>query len=195
MKNYMCYMVCAALAYTAGAQGDWTIDKAHTSIRFGVTHMVISEVDGEFRTFSGKVTSSKDDFTDAQVEFTLDVDSINTDNPNRDNHLKGDDFFNAEKYPHITFKSTSVKKLEGNKYELEGDLTIRDVTKKVKFDVVYNGTVTDTRGGTHAGFKATTSINRFDYNLKWNSMMDSGPVVGKDVTITVNIELRKQAPK
>ena len=105
--------------------------------------------------------------------------------------MKSDDFFNAEKFPAINFKGSSLKKVSGNKYVLEGDLTIRDVTKKVKLDVVYNGTVKDPYGNTKAGFKIVGAVNRLEYNLKWNTLADAGPVVGKDVTFTVNLELKK----
>src|SRR5580692_11804570 len=103
MKNFILTGIAIALAITTRAQGEWTIDKAHTSVKFSATHMVISEASGEFKSFSGKVTSAKDDFSDLQVEFTIDVSSLSTDNDNRDNHLKSDDFLNADKYPHITF--------------------------------------------------------------------------------------------
>ena len=191
MKSIIGLIAIMAISLSTQAQSEWAIDNSHSSIKFGVTHMSISEVDGEFKKFSGKILSKSDDFTDAQIDFTIDVNSITTDDEKRDGHLKGDDFFNAEKYPNITFKGTSFKKVSGNKYSLEGNLTMRDVTKSVKFDVTYNGTIKDQRGNLKAGFKATTVINRLDYNLKWNSMFDAGPVVGKDVTITVNVELKK----
>jgi polyisoprenoid-binding protein YceI len=150
---------------------------------------VISEVEGAFKTFTGSMTASKPDFSDAQIEFSVDIASVNTDNEQRDKHLKSDDFFNAEKFPKMTFKSNSMKKISGNKYELTGDLTIRDVTKKVKFAVTYGGTVKDPWGNTKAGFKATATINRLDYGLKWNSMLETGgAVVGPEVTININAE-------
>jgi polyisoprenoid-binding protein YceI len=191
MKNLAGIMILSFAALTLNSQSTWDFDKAHTSVNFAITHMMISEVDGNFKSFSGKVVSKNDDFTDAQVDFTIDVNSINTDNESRDKHLKSDEFFDAGKFPSITFKSSSFKKVSGNKYELEGDMTMRDVTKKVKLDVVYNGTVS-TKNGNKAGFKVTGTINRFDYGLKWNSMMDTGPVLGKDVTLTINVELKKQ---
>lgn len=172
---------------TIFAQTKWNLDNSHSNVKFTVTHLVISEVDGFFKTFTGTMTSSKPDFTDAQIEFSVDVASINTENDGRDNHLKSDDFFNAEKYPKMIFKSISMKKISGNKYELVGDLTIRDVTKKVKFAVTYGGTVKDPWGNTKAGFKATTTINRLEYGLKWNTLTEAGgAVVGPDVDITIN---------
>jgi len=119
----------------------WTADKAHTSVKFSVAHLVISDVDGNFKSFDGSMESSKPDFSDAKITFTADVNSINTDNEMRDNHLKSDDFLNAAKYPQMKFVSTSFTPQGDNKYKLVGNLTIRDVTKSVTFDVKYGGTV------------------------------------------------------
>ena len=173
----------------AFSQGNWVVDNSHSNVKFTVTHLLISEVEGNFTSFTGTMQSSKSDFTDAVIEFSVDVASINTDNDSRDKHLKSDDFFNAEKYPKLTFKSLIFKKINDKKYELTGDLTIRDVTKRVKFDVTYGGTVKDGYGNTKAGFKAIATINRFDYNLKWNSVTEAGSVVvGPDVNILLNLE-------
>src|SRR5690349_21093246 len=134
---------------------------------------------------------SKPDYSDAKIVFTVDVNSINTDNENRDKHLKSDDFFNAEKYPQMKFESTSFTPLGNNKYKLDGNLTIRDVTRPVSFDVTYGGSVPE-RGGAKSGFKAKTTINRFDYGLKWDRATEAGGlVVSKEVDITLNVALRK----
>ena len=178
-------------AVTVQAPAKWVLDKAHTNVRFSVAHLVVSDVDGSFKSFDGSMTASKADFTDATINFTADVNSINTDNENRDKHLQSDDFFNAAKFPQIKFVSKSFQSLGNNKYKLSGDLTIRDITKPVEFDVTYGGTV-NAMGGTHAGFKAKTTINRFDYNLKWNAATEAGGLVaGKDVDITLNIDMKK----
>ena len=175
------------------APAKWVVDKAHSNVRFSVSHLVVSDVDGSFKSFDGSMAASQPDFTDASIVFAADVNSINTDNENRDKHLKSDDFFNAEKFPQIKFVSKSFKSLGNNKYSLAGDLTIRDITKPVTFDVNYGGIVTSAAmGGTHAGFKAKTTINRFDYNLKWNAATETGgAVVGKEVEITLNIDMKK----
>lgn len=166
--------------------GKWTLDKGHSNVKFTVTHMVVSEVEGAFKTFDGTIESTKPDFSDAVVNFTVDVNSVNTDNENRDKHLKSDDFFNAEKFPQMKFQSTSFKPLGGNKYKLDGNLTIRDVTKPVSFDVTYGGSI-NTQRGAKIGFKANTSINRFDYNLKWDRATEAGGlVVAKDVVVSIN---------
>ncbi|HOA36854.1 MAG TPA: YceI family protein [Flavihumibacter sp.] len=177
------------LSTNLSAQTKWTLDKTHSSVRFSVSHMVVSEAEGTFKSWNGTVENTKPDFTDAKIAFTIDVSSINTDNENRDNHLKSPDFFDAQKFPTIKFESTSMQALGDNKYKLNGNLTIKDVTKPVTFDVTYGGSITGQRG-TKAGFKATTTINRFDYNLKWDRATETGGlVVGKDVEITVKIEL------
>lgn len=190
MKRLFLATASAFMAFAAMSQTNtWKTDNSHSNVKFSVTHLVVSDVDGNFKNFAGTVTSTKPDFTDATIDFTVDINSINTDNESRDKHLKSDDFFNAEKFPQMKFKSTSLKKVSGNKYTLEGDLTIRDVTKKVKFDVVFGGTIKDPWGNTRAGFKATGAINRFDYNLKWNTLTEAGgAVVGKEVNITLNLE-------
>ena len=169
----------------------WTVDKVHTNVKFSVSHLVISDVEGSFKSFDGTMESSKADFSDAKISFTADVTSISTDNEMRDNHLKSPDFFDAAKYPQIKFVSTSFVPLGNNKYTLVGNLTIREVTKLVTFEVKYGGTIS-AMGSTHAGFKATSKIDRFDYNLKWNKATEAGGmIVGKDVDITLNVDFKK----
>ncbi|MBC7827103.1 MAG: YceI family protein [Chitinophagaceae bacterium] len=169
----------------------WTLDKGHSNVKFTVTHMVVSDVDGSFKNFDGTVEHTKPDYSDAVVTFTVDVASVNTDNENRDKHLKSDDFFNAEKFPQMKFQSTSFKPLGGNKYQLDGNLTIRDITKPVSFEVTYGGSI-DTQRGKKIGFKAKTTVNRFDYNLKWDRATEAGSlVVAKEVVITINTEFNE----
>lgn len=194
MKKVTIFSLMLILASWANAQVNWTVDRSHSSVNFNVTHLLVSEVNGQFKIFDGKINSVADNnFEGAGIEFTVDVKSINTDNTDRDNHLKSDDFFNTEKFSQMKFKGTSMKKLEGNKYKLTGLLTIRDVTKTVSFDVVYKGTIKDPWGNIKSGFKATGSINRFDYNLKWNSLMEGGgAVVSETVELIINLELAKQ---
>ncbi|MFM2146301.1 MAG: hypothetical protein RL732_1137 [Bacteroidota bacterium] len=193
MKKHFLSAVAILAGFVSQAQTSWNTDNSHSNVKFTVTHLVVSEVEGSFRVFSGTVKSAKPDFTDAAINFSVDVNSVNTDNEMRDKHLKSDDFFNAEKFPAMTFKGTSFKKVSNNKYVLQGDLTIRDVTKKVTFDVTYGGTTKDPWGNTKAGFKAKGKINRFDYNLKWNTLTEAGgTVVSKDVDIVVNLELNQE---
>lgn len=170
----------------------WKVDNNHTSITFTVPHMMISEVTGNFKDFTINVKSTKPDFTDMSVDASIKVASISTDNEMRDNHLKSDDFFNAAKYPNITFKSTAVEKTGKNTYKIIGDLTIRDVTKKVTFDAVYKGSIKSMNGGTITAWTVTAVINRFDFGLKWNKLIESGGmVVGDQVSISMNVEMDK----
>ncbi len=178
----------------AGAQtAIWKVDRDHSSVSFSVTHLVISEVEGNFKNFEGELKAAKPDFSDAAINFSVDVFSISTGNDPRDNHLKSNDFLNAEKYPKMTFKSTAFNRITEGKYLLEGDLTIRDVTRNVKFNVTYGGTAKDADGKLRAGFKANTYINRFDYNLRWDKMTEGGGmVVDKMVNIELKLEFIKQ---
>jgi polyisoprenoid-binding protein YceI len=173
------------------APAKWRIYKAHSNVKFTVTHLVVSEVEGSFKLFDGSLEASTADYSDAKINFTVDVNSVNTDNDMRDKHLKGEDFFAADKFPAMKFESTSFTPAGGSKYKLAGNLTIKDVTKPVVFDVNYGGTA-NAMGKTKAGFKAKTSINRFDYNLKWDKATEAGGlVVSKDVELVLNVELNK----
>ena len=176
------------------AQTEWKVDKNHSDIRFTVTHMTISQLDGQFMDFEGKIVSTTDDFNGSEVEFTAKTASINTDNEGRDKHLKSDDFFNAEKYSEIMFKGKLNKK--GKKYMLVGNFTMRDVTKPVTFNVKYNGQV-PTKRGRKAGFVLTGAVNRFDYGIKWDAKLDDGKglVVGNEVMITCHIEANESKPE
>jgi polyisoprenoid-binding protein YceI len=194
-RSLAIFAIALTLAVSAFAESTWTVDNVHSTVKFAVTHLMISEVEGHFKVYSGTLQSAKDDFADVAVQFAIDVNSINTENGLRDKHLKSDDFFNAEKYPRMTFKSTSWKQTGANNYFLEGDLTIRDITKHVAFTVVYGGSMKDASGKTKAGFKATAVINRFDYDLKWNALTEAGgATVGKDVTVTLNLEFAQKQP-
>src|ERR1700761_2493278 len=139
MKKIVFMTMTALLAATAGFAQTWTWDKAHSQLNFGVTHMTISEIDGTFGTVDATITSSKDDLSDAQIQLTADVNSINTGVEQRNNHLKSADFFDAAQFGTLTFKSTSFKKVSGKNYKLSGDLTLHGVTKHVALDVVFNG--------------------------------------------------------
>lgn len=173
-------------------QTKWTVDKSHSKVGFSVSHLVITDVDGFFKDYDAQITTEAEDFSTAKIDFTIKTNSIFTDNNDRDNHLRGDDFFNSEKYPQMSFKGKSMKKVGDNKYKLVGDFTIRDVTKQVELDVKFNGIVKDPWGNTKAGFKVSGEIDRFDYNLKWNKTIETGSlVVGKDVELVIDLQLKK----
>lgn len=192
MKKLILSIACFASVAFANAQ-NWKIDNSHSKVQFSVTHMMIAETSGKFKVYDGSVVSSKEDFTDAQINFSIDVNSIDTDDEMRDKHLKSGDFFDVEKFPKMVFKSKSLKKVAGKNYKLTGELTIKDVTKPVEFDVVYNGTMKDPYGNTRAGFKLAGNINRTDFGLKWNAVLEAGGVaVSENVDIDCNVELIKQ---
>lgn len=193
MKKLFILFAGLSLAGAAQAQGAWSLDKSHSSVNFSVTHMVVSEVDGSFKDFSAEVKAGQADFSDLSTTFTIQTASVTTADEKRDGHLKSADFFDAEKFPTIVFISSSIKKISDNKYELNGDLTMKGVTKKVKWDLKYNGSVKDQRGNIHAGFKASTTINRMDFGVSWNKTLDAGGVVvSEEVPISVNVELVKK---
>ncbi|HTP13249.1 MAG TPA: YceI family protein [Bacteroidota bacterium] len=185
-RRFFAGSIAVFLALPLFAQSkEWKLDRAHSSVTFTIKHMVISEVTGRFDDFNITLASSKPDFTDATLDGSIKVESIDTGNPNRDKHLKTDDFFNAEKYPEMKFRSSSIEKVDDKDYRISGDLTIRDVTKKVVWDAVLSGTLA-TSHGTRAAWKATLAINRFDYGLKWDRVTEAGGLVaGETVTITI----------
>lgn len=186
-------LIIAALLVTgsAFAQTTWNIDKVHSKVGFSVVHMVVSETEGTFKDYTATVVSKTEDFNGAEVSFNAKVASISTENERRDGHLKSPDFFDAEKFPEISFKGNLVK--TGAKYKLVGDFTMKGVTKKVEFDVAFGGTI-NTGRGTKAGFKVNGVINRQDFGVAWASKMAGGEmVVSDDVTLIIKVELDKQA--
>lgn len=165
----------------------WAIDPTHSEVSFKVKHLVISTVTGYFRKFEGSAESTSDDFNGAKVSFTADINSIDTNQSDRDGHLKSDDFFNAEKFPKMSFSGI----LEGS--TLKGDLTIRDITKTVTMDVDFGGVAGDPYGNTKAGFEIEGKISRKEFGLMWNAVTEAGSVVVSDqVRIILSIQLVKQ---
>lgn len=190
MKKMYFALVALVISGSAIAQSTWKIDNVHSKIGFSVSHMVVAETEGSFKDYAGTVVSKAADFAGAEVTFTAKVASINTENERRDGHLKSADFFDAEKFPEISFKGNLVK--EGTKYKLKGDFTMKGVTKKVEFDVTYGGTI-NTGRGEKAGFKVIGTINRQDYGVNWANKLAGGEmVVGDEVSLNIKIELDKQ---
>ncbi len=170
----------------------WKIDSDHSEVMFKVKHMMVSNVTGAFENFEGIAESSAEDFSDAKFTFKADINSINTRNSDRDAHLKSDDLFNAETYPHLNFESTNFVK-DGDDYKLEGELTIRDITRSVAMNVEFNGVAVDPYGQTKAGFELSGKINRKDFGLKWDAVTEAGSIVVSDeVKLILNIQLVKQ---
>jgi polyisoprenoid-binding protein YceI len=158
-------LVLSLLASVSSFAQTWSVDKAHAKVNFTVTHLMLSEVDGTFKTFDAKLTSSKEDFSDAVFEFTIDAKSVNTNQENRDAHLNRADMFDTEKYPTITYKSTAIKSVGPKKFQLTGDLTIKGVTKPVTVDLTLVGTGANRQGKKLVGFKASGTINRTAFGV------------------------------
>lgn len=168
---------------------NWIVDAAHAEIQFKVKHMLVSTVTGSFNKFDASIVSEREDFENAQVTFSAEIDSISTGQDPRDAHLKSDDFFNAEKFPKMTFISSSFRKVDQEVYVLKGDLTIRDVTKSVELAVEYGGTIKDPYGNQRAGFSFTGKVSRKEYKLLWNALLESGgAVVSDEVRLFGNLE-------
>jgi len=170
----------------------WEIDPEHSNVCFSIHHLGIAEVMGFFRKFSGSMEAASGDFSDAKIQFSIDVNSIESNNEDRNDHLKSNGFFYADQFPEMKFESKSFKKQKGNNYKLSGELTIRDITKNVTFDVEYLGAVTVT-GIQKAAFRAETKINRFEFNIKWNTTTPDGiPIIDERVSILLNLEFSKE---
>lgn len=172
----------------------WVLDPDHSEVSFKVKHLMVTNVSGSFNSFSVTAESTGDDFSHAVVDFSADTASISTNSEQRDEHLKSADFFDAANFPQITFRATGLeKKGSDEELELTGDLTIKGITKSVKLYVEYGGVVKDPWGNTKAGFTITGKINRKDFGLNWNTMLETGGLmVSEDVRINSEIQLIKQ---
>ncbi len=186
----------AALVLPAAAQADtWEIDTTHSQSTFAVRHMVVTTVRGQFGKTAGKVEFDGKDIRTISVEATIDVSTIDTREPKRDEHLRSADFFDVANHPTITFRSKRVEPGTGGRFKLIGDLTMRGVTKEVVLDVEGpSAAVTDQRGNQRIGATATTRLNRKDFNIVWNRALDGGGVVvSDDVDVTIDLALVKAA--
>lgn len=172
----------------------WNLDTSHSRIGFAVKHMMISTVRGEFKAYSGTLELDEQDFTRSKISGSIEVASLDTRDEGRDQHLKGADFFDAEKYPTITFQSTRIEAKGGNDYVVHGDLTIRGVTRAVAIDAEYGGTHKNPWGATVTGLSGSAKINRKDFGLTWNMALETGGIlVGEEVKLEIEVELTKQA--
>ena len=195
MKMIQLLVLALVVAGSTAFAADWNIDKAHSSINFSTKHMLVSTVHGKFEDFDGTVSFDPKDLSTISTNFTVQMASVNTDNEKRDGHLKTGDFFDVEHFPTMTFVSKKAEQTGEGKAMLTGDWTIRGVTKEVTFDVEgFNQEVKSPWGTFNTGGTATTTINRFDYGVAWDTKLDSGGlVVGQDVNITVELELNRPA--
>lgn len=170
----------------------WTIDSTHSEIGFKVKHMMFTNVSGKFDTYEGTIETEENDFTTAKISFSADINSVDTRNKDRDNHLKSGDFFDAENHPKLTFSGKSFNKINDHNYELIGDLTIKGVSKEVKLPVEFSGLMQDPWGNTKVGLNIEAKINRKDWGLNWNAALETGGVlVGEEVKLIIDLQLAK----
>lgn len=188
MAKTTAIVVAGLLALSGVSHAEvWKVDPAHSSVGFTVRHLVVTKVNGLFTDFDGEITYDGKDLSKGAVTFTVQAKSISTDNQQRDDHLRGADFFAVDSFPTLTFKSTKIVPGQGDNFKMTGDLTIRGITKEVTFDCTANGTVS-AFGGTRAGFSATATINRQDFKVSWSKALDGGGLVVSD-EVKLNIEI------
>ncbi len=174
------------------AKTNWTIDTTHSKVGFKVKHMMFTNVSGKFNTYDATIETDDDDFKKVTIAFSADINSVDTNNDDRDNHLKSADFFDGEKFPKLSFKATSLTP-KGDDYELTGDLTIKEVTKTVTLPAEFSGLMKDPWGNTKAGLNVYGKINRKDFGLNWNAALETGGVlVGEEVKFEIELQLLKQ---
>ena len=195
IRNIAFLALAVTPLYAQEAAERWTVDKSHSSTTFRVRHMMAS-VPGSFRDFEANVDIDRANPSASRVEFTIQTASIDTANANRDEHLRSPDFFDAAKYPTITFKSTSVQPKSKTEYVVTGDLTIRGITKRVTLPVTHLGFARDGRGREKAGFELETTIDRKDFGIVWNRALDEGGVLlGDEVKVAITLQVAKKMPE
>ncbi|TDB65886.1 YceI family protein [Arundinibacter roseus] len=172
----------------------WNIDPTHSEIQFKIKHLVISTVTGHFRQFEGTVETEGDDFATAAIRFSADTASVDTNQAQRDEHLRSAEFFDAEKFPKLTFESTSIEKTGDDVYTITGDLTIKDITKSVVLKAEYGGSMTDFYGNYKSGFEVSGKINRKEFGLTWHAVTEAGGIVaGDEVKLALNVQIARPA--
>lgn len=175
------------------AKSLWTVDSTHSSVDFSVKHMMIAKVKGTFHKFEANIVADPFDLTSADIQFIIDLNSIDTRNSDRDNHLRSADFFDIEKYPTLTFQATAVTKTDDGEYSITGDLSLHGVTRSEKFAATFEGAGKDPWGNEKVGYSATGSLKRSDYGLTYNAALETGGVlIGDEVKISIEIEAIQQ---
>lgn len=192
MQTLMIFVLALGVAGLAGAADTWKIDTAHSGVDFKIRHLM-SKTSGQFGTFDGTIVTDFENLEKSSVQFVIDAASIDTDNADRDKHLRSADFFDVENHPEITFVGEKFTKVGENAYEVTGDLTMHGVTKTVTLPVTFLGAMQDPWGNTKAGFEIATELNRKDYDITWNKAMDAGGLLlGENVEIVINLQVQKQ---
>jgi polyisoprenoid-binding protein YceI len=178
------------------SMGNWKIDEVHSGIHFSARHLVVAKVGGQFRRWNAELIADEADLTKSSVTVTIEVASLDTGNPQRDANLRSPNFFDVDKFPALTFRSRRIERTSKDTYRMVGDLTIRDVTKEITLETEHGGFVQDPWGGRRAGFTARGSINRSDFGMQWNQVLEAGGVAISDrVDIAIEIEAVAQAPR
>jgi polyisoprenoid-binding protein YceI len=186
------FLIKKTKTYTNMAKIKWVLDPAHSEVRFRIRHMMISQVTGQFNKFEADVETEDEDFTTAKIRFTADLDSITTNNEQRDAHLKSGDFFDIASYPQVVFEGKKLEKVNGD-YKLHGTISIRGVDKDLVLDAEYGGSARDPWGNTRVGFSVTGKINRKDFGLTYNTALETGGVlIGDEVKIDAHVEFIRQ---
>jgi polyisoprenoid-binding protein YceI len=172
----------------------WALDPTHSEIQFKVRHLMITHVTGSFGKFDASVETTDDNFDTSKISFSAEVDSISTNNEQRDGHLKTADFFEASKFPTLSFASNKIEKISEGEYNISGDLTFHGVTKNVKIHAEHGGVIKDPWGNTRTGFTVDGKINRKDFGMVWNAATETGGVVlGEDIKLNASVQFVKQA--
>ncbi|MGV3698023.1 YceI family protein [Flavobacterium sp.] len=175
------------------ANSTWAIDPTHSEIGFKVKHMMFTNVSGKFNQFEAKIENEDNAFETSKISFSADVNSVDTANADRDNHLRGADFFDVDNFAKLNFTSTSVEKINDGLYNISGDLTIKGVTKNITLEAEYSGLMKDPWGNTKIGLSLTGKINRKDFGLTWNAALETGGVlVGEDIRLAAEVQFVKQ---
>ncbi len=175
------------------ARTKWTLDPTHSELGFKIRHLMISNVSGSFKEFGAEVAMEAEDFSTAQITLTAQMASVTTNNDQRDEHLRASDFFSVERHPELSFKSTRIDKIDSETFALHGDLTLKGITRPVKLAVEYNGLTKDPWGGERAGFMVTGKINRSDWGVNFNAVLETGGVaLSEEVKIISELQLVKQ---
>lgn len=171
----------------------WSVDPTHSDVQFKVKHLVISSITGSFNNFAGGASADNDHFDNAEIHFSLDVDSIDTNMEIRDAHLKSADFFDATHFPHITFQSVDFRKVKGERFMLTGNLTMKGITKPIEMEAEYGGITQDAYGNTRVGFEVEGRISRWEFGLNYKDLTETGGlIIGEDVKLIANIQMVKE---
>ena len=193
MKRFAALAAAALLAPSAALAGNWTLDGVHSTAGFAVRHMMVSKAKGQFNKLSGKLALDEKDVTKSSIEATIDVASVDTNNAKRDEHLRSPDFFDVEKFPSMTFKSTKVEKKGKDALKVTGELTMHGVTKTVVLDTTLSGPGTNPWGQVVRGVEAKTKVSRKDFGLTWNKALETGgALVGDEVEVTIDAEFNPE---